>query len=216
MPVNRFWDSIGYCISRNFLGNFSDAELEDLPIDADSDASYKDKIELLLRLLREKAAQEEAAAAPTSLHQLDYVRWNRLWQAICAIQQELDLPEAEDTLRMLVDKAEDSNVVPRHMLADYLVKVGKYVEAEETERPICAWMDAQERLGKASPQALNARRIIARALWMQGPSRRAEAEALVAEIKAITENMANGRFAVYQEEERSLTEEMMTELEKAG
>lgn len=100
------------------------------------------------------------------------------------------------------------------MLAEYLVKVGKYSEAENTERPVCAWMDAQERLGKASPQAINARRIIAKALWGQGHSKRVEAEQLMTEINEIIESMGGGRFAVYQEEERLLTKEMMEELER--
>lgn len=52
------------------------------------------------------------------------------------------------------------------MLSEYFVKHGKKYaeEAEKIARPVMAWMDAQPHIGKASPQALNARRIIARAL----------------------------------------------------
>ena len=63
-------------------------------------------------------------------------------------------------------------------------------------------------------QAINARRIIAKALWLQGPSRRVEAEALVAEIHKIVDEMGGTKFGVYQEEERSLNKDMMAELEK--
>jgi len=215
VPVNRFWDSISYCVSRNFLNNFSEQELERLPIDPNSSASDKEKLEHLLHLLQEKLATEEAATAPKTLSEIDYARWNRLSQAIYTMQSELGLPESYDTIRLMVDKRPDkSNMLPLHILADHLVKIGKYEEAEETEKPVLAWMDGHERLGRDSPQAVNARRIIARALWKQGPSRRAEAEALIAEIREIIDGMGSGQFGVYQQEERRLTDATIAALEK--
>lgn len=98
------------------------------------------------------------------------------------------------------------------MLAEHLVKVGKYKEAEETELPVCVWMDSRPHLGKTSPQALNARRIIARALWGQGPSRRPEAEELVAMIHSLVDGMGESKFGVYQEEERKLNADMVAQL----
>jgi hypothetical protein len=115
---------------------------------------------------------------------------------------------------MLVERTDKSNVVPLHMLAEYFVKVGKYKEAEETERPVCAWMDVRPHLGIASPQDINARREIAEALWFQDPSRRVEAEALLAEIHGIVDGMSGGKFGVYQDEERRLNEAMMAKLER--
>ncbi|KAL2126156.1 hypothetical protein VTI74DRAFT_1584 [Chaetomium olivicolor] len=53
-----------YCTARNSMGNFSDRELERLPIDQDSTEDHRTKLQLLLRLLREKLAQEEAATSP--------------------------------------------------------------------------------------------------------------------------------------------------------
>ncbi|KAJ5518662.1 hypothetical protein N7453_001084 [Penicillium expansum] len=114
---------------------------------------------------------------------------------------------------MLVEKRPDtSNVVPPHMLADHLVKVGKYKEAEEVVLPVCEWMDAQAKLGKGSPQALSARRTITRALWGQGPSRRSEAEALVVEIRELVDGMGGSKFEIYQEEEMGLYKEMVAGL----
>ena len=61
VPVNRFWDSIDYCRpARNFLGIFSDPELDELPIDPDSPDTSLMKHQLLLRLLEQKLAVEEA------------------------------------------------------------------------------------------------------------------------------------------------------------
>ncbi|CAI7632024.1 unnamed protein product [Penicillium discolor] len=194
VPVNPFWDSFSYSTARNFLGNFSDHELKQLSvnpvgINPDDTADQQKKLQLLLQLLRNKLAKEEATTSPQSLY------------------------EAEDTIRMLVEKRPDtSNVIPPHMLADHLVKVGKYSEAEEVVRPVCEWMDVNPKLGKASPQALSARRTIARALWGQGPSRRSEAEALVAEIRELIDGMAGSKFGIYQEEEASLHKELVADL----
>jgi hypothetical protein len=214
VPVNLFWDSFSYCDARNFLAHFSEQELNQLPINQHSQDDHRNKVRLLLGLLREKLAQEEAAAAPAqSLYNTDYKRWYGLWQGIYACENQLDLPQAEETVRMLArTRPDESNVIPPHMLAEYLVKVGKYKEAEETERPVCTWMDERPSLGRDSPQALNARRIIAKALWFQGPSRRREAETLVAEIHAIVDGMGKGRFGIYQAEEKRLTQEMMARL----
>ncbi|KAJ6128299.1 hypothetical protein N7471_009516 [Penicillium samsonianum] len=220
VPVNSFWDSFSYPTARNFLGNFSDPELEQLAIDSvgidpNNTADQQTKLQLLLQLLRNKLAKEEAATSPPqSLHEVDYKRWNGLWQGIYTLENELGLPQAEETVRMLVEKRPDeSNVVPPHMLAEHLVKVGKYKEAEEIARPVCEWMDARPHLGKASPQALSARRIIARALWGQGPSRRSEAEALVAEIGELVAGMGGSRFDIYQEEEARLKKELVADLQ---
>ncbi|KAF9244024.1 hypothetical protein DTO013E5_6465 [Penicillium roqueforti] len=189
VPVNRFWDSFSYGTARSFLGNFSDAELEQLAIDpvvidSDNTADQQKKLQLLLQLLRNKLANEETAhSRPQSLYDVDYKRW-----------------------------PDESNVVPLHMLAEYFVKAGKYKEAEEIARPVCEWMDACSHLGKTSPQAINTRGIITRALWGQGPSRRSEAEALIANIRELVDGMGESKFCIYQKEEVRLNKEMLADL----
>ncbi|KAM0425812.1 hypothetical protein ACHAPT_009063 [Fusarium lateritium] len=129
---------------------------------------------------------------------------------------ELKLPEAEQTIQMLVDRRPDkSNKGPLHMLADHFFGNGEYAKAEETERTVCAWMDAHERLGRDSPQALSARRFLVKTLWMQGTSRRAEAHEMIAEINSIIDGMATGNFGVYQEEEVELMRQLVDELQAA-
>jgi len=212
--VNRFWDSIDYCTAHNFLGNFSDAEQGQLPVESDSADDTDTKLRLLLRLLREKIDRQEGAASPPgSLYETGYEKWYSLWQGVFRIQDMLGLPEAEDTVRMLVAKAKGRNIVPGHMLAEYLAKNGKYREAEETERPVLAWMEGSPGLGRDSPQAINARRIMVKALWGQGQERRGEAESMLAELEEIVDRMGGGKFGVYQEEERSLNRQMMAQLD---
>lgn len=202
-----------------FFINFSDEKrLKQLPIDPNSTDDEPTKLHLLLHLLRKKLAREEGATSPPgSLNTQDYAKWNQLLQGIYVVEIELDLPESELTVRTLVERRPDeSNVVPPHMLSEYLVKHAKYEEAEKSARPVMAWMDAQPHIGKASPQALNSRRIIAKALWFQGPSRRAEANALRAEIRDLVEGMGEGKFEVYQEEERQFNEELIAGLQKGA
>lgn len=223
IPVNPFWDTFSYPTARSFLSNFTPPELAHLPLDPSSAEPHPAKVRLLLRLLTDKLAREEdqaaaAAAAATSppqaLFEADYTSWFNLQQGIYELQSQLALPEAEHTLRMLVARAppDADDVRPQHMLAEYLVKAGQYKEAEELGRVVCAWMDGRGELRPGSPQGLSARRTLARALWGQGEERRAEAEVLAREVEGLVEDMGQGKFGVYQEEERMLNREMVAAL----
>ncbi|KAK4188719.1 hypothetical protein QBC35DRAFT_495401 [Podospora australis] len=220
VPVNNFWDSLDYCLARNFLGNFSHEELPNLPIDPDSTASHQEKLTLLLSLLQAKVEQEEALAAQSSstLHEADYKKWHSLYQGIYTYQTELKLlSDAGKTIRMLVEKRSSTNDIPLHCFADHLITAEKdYKQAEEIEKLVLEKWEKVPQLGRDSPQCINARRIIARAVWMQGKERREEADTMIAEIEAITEEMRNGRFAAYLEEERKLNSEMMEKLKAEG
>jgi hypothetical protein len=215
VPVNSFWDSIEYPTARSFLGNFSDEELAKLPIDPNSTADKESKLHLLLRLLGEKLAQEEAVTTPPgSLSETDHKKWYNLNAGIYSMQRELDLPEAEQTVRMLVSRevSEPDNMVTKHMLAAYLAGHGKGEEAEKTELPVLSWMEAHPKLGRDSPQAIGARRILLQALSGQGPGRRAESEKILAELNEIVDGMAGGKFEVYQEEERGAIKALIEKL----
>jgi len=215
----EYRDSISYCTARNFLTHYTNEELATLPIDSSSAAPTEVKLTLLLSLLQKKLSSASAAVAPMPLYEADYSLWRELLQSIFTYQEELGMPEAEATIREMVDRRPDrdsekmtmGSVITLHMFADFLVKTGKCEEAERVERKVCAFMDASH-LGKYSPQAINARRIIARALWGQGEEKRGEAEAMVQEIEELTEGMGGGKYAVYQEEERSLNEKMKSKL----
>ena len=121
--------------------------------------------------------------------------------------------DAENTVRGMVAKCpgkpelvSGGNLVAMHMLGAMLVNTGKYQEAERVEKEVLAYVESRPFLGRDSPQSISARRIVSRAVWGQGVSRRAEAEALVRETMEIVEGMGGGKFAVYQEEERKLLE----------
>jgi hypothetical protein len=218
VPVSPFWDDIDYLPARNFLGTLSDNELAQLPINPSSADTPGAKLQLLLRLLQEKLAQEEAVISPpNSLQDDNCTRRYDPWQAIYTIQNAAGLLGAAGvTIRMLVARQpqDTTDVRPQHLLVEHLVAVGQYAEAEEAARPVCAWIDAQPRLEKGSPQAISARRVLARALWGQRLSRQVEAEALLAEIDEVVDGtgVTGGRFAVYQEEEKRLNVRMRTEL----
>ncbi|KAK3377103.1 hypothetical protein B0T24DRAFT_620462 [Lasiosphaeria ovina] len=221
IPVNKFWDSLSFCTSRNFLRNFSAAELAALPIDAASSAPDTEKLELLLRLLETKLSHNDINITEQEDNDDDdgkFNRWNDICLAIASIQSELGrLDAAETTIRaMAAARRDKTNLSPLHMLADHLVKIRKFAEAEAMERPVVQWMDAHPRLGKDSPQALSARRVLVRALWGIGGERCAEAQVLVGEVREIVAGMGEGRFGVYQQEERELVEELVVALGMEG
>lgn len=215
IPVNAFWDDLRFTTGSCFFRCFTEAERAALPIDPDSAAPVSDKLALLLRLLQAKLAAASAAAAPRPLHEADHALWDSLQLAVLEMQLQQPGSEAaaEATARLRVEHrgggGDSSNLSAAHALAALLVDRGQYAEAEATEAPVRDWLDG--RLGSDSPQALGSRRIIARAVWGQG--RRDEARALFGEIRELIEKMGEGRFAVYQEEEREILDEAMGKLE---
>ncbi|KAK5656615.1 hypothetical protein OQA88_4595 [Cercophora sp. LCS_1] len=203
VPVCPFWDTIKYCYATAFLGSFSASELASLPIDPNSNPPNNEKWALLLSLLQAKLSSSPA--------DLDFQSWYDLNLGVSCFQEELNLPEAEDTFKEMVRRSEGHRPVEiaEHCLADYYVRVGRFEEGEAIERRVVAWMDSRPHLGPGTPQAINGRRIIARALW--GQERREEAEALMREIEKLTEEM-EGKWAVYKEEEERLNEVMRAKL----
>jgi hypothetical protein len=213
VPENKFWDDFTFVEARNFLQSFSPAELENLPIDPNSTQDKKEKLELLLKLLHDKLAAEDAAAEPETFYDVNFDAWDQLYLGVFTVKHALGHADAEDTLRMMIDRRKyKSNYSHQHTLSVLLFDQGKYAEAEETEIPVKDWLDG--RLGKDSPQALGSRRIIGRAIWKQGPERRDEAKEIFAEVMDLVEGMTGGKYAVYQDEMRETTEKMARDLEE--
>ena len=88
---------------RQFIGNFTDDYFKKLPIDPESNDDQRTKSLLCIKLLKSKLEEEEVAASPPgSLYDTNYKRWYRFGQGIYSMQDAADLPEAEQTVRMLV------------------------------------------------------------------------------------------------------------------
>ncbi|AEO70430.1 2af7a199-4405-43fb-abde-30e69e36a884 [Thermothielavioides terrestris] len=214
VPQNRFWDDLPFTVGRNFLSLFG-ADEQPPPSfdDAQSGALSKtEKLQLLLKILRERLATKEADAAPQTFYDVDYEAWNKTWLAIAGIQHELGDAAEEETLRMLIERRKDpSNLSHLHSLCGVLLNQGRYREAETSEVAVREWLDGK--LGRESPQALAARRMIAQAVWMQG--RRAEAEQLMEEVGRIIERTADDSpYAVYRDQQREMTDELWEKLRK--
>ncbi|KAK1757300.1 hypothetical protein QBC47DRAFT_375636 [Echria macrotheca] len=213
VPMNAFWDGIDWVSCIHFLGNFSDEERSELPIDPNSTASTDDKVKLLISLLDAKLAKEEAAAAPKSLAETQPKAWRRLLHAKYVLQSRLGLvSDAGQSIRKLVEHFGDTDEVLQSSLADQLVVEGDYAQAEKIMGPVVATMDAD--MTKASPQAIGSRRILLSAIWKQGPSRRADAENVVAEIKESIQGMVGTKYEVYVKSEEEELDKVLAELAK--
>jgi hypothetical protein len=212
VPDNKFWNDLQFVVGRNFLQSFTPEELDTLPIDPESSQSQKEKLELLLSLLETHLATKEASSAPQSYYDVAYESWASAWLGIFTMQHELGRPGAEDTIRMMIDRRQNkANLSHQHTLTGILLEKGNYSEAEQSELPVRDWLDG--RLGKDSPQALGARRMIAEAMWKQGPARQEEAKKLLQEVREIIDGSAEGTFAVYQDEQKEMTEKLIQDLE---
>jgi hypothetical protein len=211
VPINAFWDPLDFLIGRNFLQCFSADEISQLPLD---DSLSKDgKLELLLKLLQDELASEDKAAAPQTLYDVDFPAWDKLLLAIHTMQLRLKrLDSAESTLRELIDRRKDpTNLCHLHSLSCLLEQRGDYMGAEQTERLVKVWLDGK--LGNDSPQSLGSRRIIARNLWRQGGEKRGEARRGIEEVRGLIEGSGGGRYAVYRDEQKRITEEIVKGME---
>ncbi|KAI0468222.1 hypothetical protein F4859DRAFT_491937 [Xylaria cf. heliscus] len=205
IPRNAFWDGLPYTVASNFLNAFTAEELRAISIDPDSAQSKEGKLRFLATWLGKKSAKQE------ELGPLNDAAWERLMLASVSVRRELgDLAGAEEIARLLVERRKDGNLQHLHLLAGILLDRGQYAEAESTERKVEPWL--VEKLGKDSPQALSATRIIIQALWKQGPTRHAEAQNLLEKSQSIVNGMESGKYTVYQDEERELLKELISQM----
>ncbi|KAK8131071.1 hypothetical protein PG984_007509 [Apiospora sp. TS-2023a] len=220
VPDNDFWRDLPYSLSRNFLQSFPPEKLQQLSAHFYDDQLDKAaKLELLARLLHNELKEQDAAAAADdssrqTFYDVNYTRWRAVWLAICSVQQELGKhAEAEGTLRMLHEKRRDpANLSHLHSLASLLLARGEYAEAERMELDVKTWLDSC--LGQDSPQALSARRMLAEAMWKQGAARRKDASDVLDEMRVIVGGMGAGQYAVYQDEEKEMMDELVRSLQE--
>ncbi|KAK6849346.1 hypothetical protein PG995_013179 [Apiospora arundinis] len=220
---NDFWRDLPYSLSRNFLQSFLTEGFQRLSkhFDDDGKLDRTAKLELLARLLHDELKEQDTAAATghnsrQTFYDVDYQRWKLVWLAIASVQQELGQgAEAESTMRMLHEMRRDpSNLSHLHSLASLLLARGEYEEVEKMEMDVKAWLDG--RLGRDSPQALRARRMLAEATWKQSVARRKHAEDILDETRAIIGEMRAGPHAVYRDEETEMLETLAQSLLQEG
>lgn len=214
VPVNSFWNDIDFNTARSFFLAFSNEEIEKLPSQLDQEGSLgqKEKLELLLKILRSKLETEDQVNAPKTFYNVNYKAWVKVWLGIAGLQSALHDPEVEETLRMLINKREDKEDMSQvHGLAGVLFDKGKYTEVEELEPRAIEWLD--KKLGKSSPQAISARQLLAEAIWKQDTSRKEESIKLFSEIDGHIAEMSGSKYEVYQKEQRDILNQAQAELE---
>lgn len=212
IPDTPFWSDLEFTVGRNFLTCFSPSEVEQMHLDGALNENQK--LELLLKLLQEKLESRKAEVAPQSLCSIDFAEWQRLMIGIETMQKFLDLPEEEETLRIIMENGRDGkrNMSGVNMMAIFKEKHGLYSEAETLAREVLPFMQTHEMLGVDSPQAMGTTRTLIRSIWKQG--REEEAEGLVKETSNLVEHMKDGKFGKYQAEEHRMLVDLVAELQK--
>lgn len=207
-----FWDSLpDSSPAQNVQRIFTDAEVLALGLDEHAPKSTDEKLRFLLQLVEQKLATLEAAT-PRGLRQTDWPLWVNIMAAIFELQQTLNMREADVTLDTLIGHGKDGgkNYAFVYQLARVKLQSGQYSEAEALAKETLPWMEKHEALGKDSPQALGARRIILQAVAKQG--RTDEARSIADATKALIGGMGTGRYYKYEEEEKEELEKTAKEL----
>ncbi|KAK3362526.1 hypothetical protein B0T25DRAFT_626938 [Lasiosphaeria hispida] len=217
IPQTPFWADLPFTTGRNFLQCYTSDEIAQMDPEFFhlTTLTISEKHQLLVRHSHVALAAREAGVAPASLKDADNRAWHRYMLAIYTSQNELKLPEARDTLQLMLDNSSGDDRVPwLNMMAAYTIDQGDYVQGEKMEREVLPWMQNHPRLGVDSPQALGTMRRITVAVWKQG--REVEARGLVTEMEALVEGLSVGpsKFVKYQEDERQELGKVVDELEK--
>jgi hypothetical protein len=122
--------------------------------------------------------------------------------------------EEERIVREMYENGPDGtkSMSELHQLSGLMEVVGRYAEVECMAREVLSWMQGLEMLGKDSPQDLGCMRCLTRSIWKQGGYE--EAVEWVERCRRTIEDMARGRFGMYQDDERKQLEDDLQALEK--
>jgi hypothetical protein len=210
VPDNDFWRSFRYPSARNFRQCFTEDEIQAFQLnERHGTKSPEAKQKLLIKALQDHMASKETGNQ--TLCKTDNAEWVRHMMAIVALHSETGDLDAQIKMAETLREHADNPLSHEHSLASMLIQRGQpgdFQQAENFEGPFLAYVD--KRLGQDSPQSLSSRRITAKAVWMQ--DRQVEAKALFDEIFALIDGMGKGEFAVYQDSERKMTQEMLDDL----
>jgi hypothetical protein len=212
VPDTPFWSSLRYPSARNFLECFSNDEVEGMKLEQHNSLNNQQKAELLIQLLERKISDNSSPSKP--LWVTDNRQWMKIKMAIGTLYGEK--PDLDSQIRVAEElqekRADKSNLSHQHSLAAMLLLKDDcdYKEVEELETPCLPQMI--ETAGNDSPQAMSSRRILAKAIWMQG--RHEEAEKIFQEIFSLLESSATGKYAVYRASETNMTKQLVDELKK--
>lgn len=215
VPDTPFWKDFDMRVARNFITCYEPGELDNIPFSKYAGLPETDKLKFLLSELESRLSAHEAAVAPEKLHQANPVAWSRLLLGMSTLQKFLGMSQEEaETIRVMLSTTEGNARVPwLNMLADLDVRNGNFAEAESLAREVLPWMQKHERLGRDSPQALGTTRTIIRSMWKQGGDKLDEAKRLVGETVTLIDGMVTSKFSKYQDEERQMLTDLVSELE---
>jgi hypothetical protein len=214
MPETPFWKDIDFRVARNFCTCYDPDQLHKIPFSDYASLPVSGRLRFLLGQIQSLMTARISAVAPEAPHLADPVAWRRLLLCISTLYKFLDMPEEEAaTIHAVLTITEGDARVPwLNMSADLEMRNGNFAAAESMALAVLPWMQRHEKLGMNSPQALGTTRTIIRCMWKQGGSKVEDARRLVAETDALIDDMGNGKFSKYQDEERQMLRDLVDEL----
>jgi hypothetical protein len=195
-----------------FVRIFSEDDIQRMNLPK-GELTVTEKISKLQDLVTQRLEDKERAAAPKTLKEVDYPTWQALESAVGTYRSKVegDYKHSEKVFaERLANDLKDVSAI--HNLAFVRGKQGNWFEEEKLARRSLAMLEVHESLGKDSPQALGARKMITEGMWKQG--RKHDAKAYGKETATVIAGMKGGKFEKYQEWNKADHEEFMDDLEK--
>jgi hypothetical protein len=177
-------------------------------LDQYSSLSNERNAEILVQLLEKRISDSSSSSEPLWI--TNNPQWQKLMMAIGTLYSEAKQLDSQIRVveQLLEKRANKSNLSHQHALAALLLQKGDYERAEELEWPCLPQMI--QSVGNDSPQAMSSRRILAKAIWMQG--RQKEADEIIQQTFSLLEASTTGKYAIYQAGETEMTKQMIEEL----
>jgi tetratricopeptide (TPR) repeat protein len=226
--TGAFWDGFpdnAHHLARSTGKLITQSDFDKLPLDSEGDVKHKQaQLHDILELHIPDSNKPETLAPE------EYRRWLTRVFLLSSLERELGRDaEAESRLRRAItawearraadperkdpitkDTASDLSALSN--LAYLLNSRGRYAEAEIVARQALPLFYDKPELGRTSPQAMGNLRMLVAVVGRQG--RFHEAMVLLEDGYERVEEMANGKFAKYVDEEREALDEVKTELEE--
>lgn len=215
-PNTPFWSdpALAPPLPRNFLICFTADEIEEMNLDASAHLSKQDNFLLLLHHIQTKYKVREAEdphlQAPLPLYDTAWEDWQRLMTGIIHLQDLSGLKEEQEkSLELLIQHGRDGkrNLSGVNMMASFKMEQGEYSDAETMLQEVLPRLQGHEMLGRDSPQALGCIRRLIECLWKGG--KLDESGRLLDEYRTLVEDMGDGKFGKYQEEEQKEVEKLV-------
>lgn len=215
VPATAFWADLPYYeVAGHFTRCFDASEISSMDLDSRQGLPPTEKTKLLYGILVDKLDKRgKQEGGIEAFKASSFEEWRDLNGAKFSIEDDLGMPEAEATARLMIKNPRNGkdDAGSKMCLIKILTDKGSYEEAEQLSEGVIQELENHPKLGRASPQVMGQVRNLIALRWKQGKME--EAKVLIADGHKRIDEMAETDFAKYVDEEREELNDVVKKLQ---